>query len=109
MVDLYFTAEEEVRKLLRTGHEMLFLPFIFVMQARLRLSPCSKDDPRDYRGTGVKRTMVTCIMVLFPIANNSDSMVRLTVREKTTDIDAESINVAAHHIGEVLIDMYRGR
>jgi hypothetical protein len=48
-------------------------------------------------------------MVLFPIANNSDSMVRLTVREKTTDIDAESINVAAHHIGEVLIDMYRGR
>jgi len=31
-------------------------------------------------------------------------MVRLTFREKTTDIDAESINVAAHHIGEVLID-----
>jgi hypothetical protein len=47
-------------------------------------------------------------MFFLPFANNRDSMVRLTVREKTTDIDAESINVAAHHIGEVLIDMRSG-
>ena len=50
------------------------------MHARLRQSPC-KDDPRDYRGAGVKRTMVTAIEC---VSANGRSLLPMIIWPATT-------------------------